>query len=95
MSDSPVRGSSPWLSNPPFVASVRFTADGSYIVSTSDYGTVRLWRTDNPHRQVGLVLLGFGPKHIQGMTLDGTGHRIAAAFDDGTIRLLHSPDSGR
>ncbi|MGW0252119.1 nSTAND1 domain-containing NTPase [Nocardia goodfellowii] len=90
LSDTTGRGPDPWLANPPVATSARFTADGSYIVSAGDDGTVRLWKKD---RRVGLPLLGFGQKHIQGMTVDSAGHRIAAAFDDGTIRIWHSPDS--
>ncbi|MFD8098387.1 TIR domain-containing protein [Nocardia fluminea] len=95
LSDSTGQDLQTWAAHPPYVTSVRFTADGSYIVSAGNDGTARLWKTDNPRQQVGRALLGFGPKHIQGMALDNAGHRIAAAFDDGTIRLWHSPDSGR
>ncbi|AUX42426.1 uncharacterized protein SOCE26_038580 [Sorangium cellulosum] len=73
------------------VVRVGFSPDGQRIVSASEDGTARIWRTDGGGEPV--VLAGHGgPVHTAAFSPDGA--RIVTASEDGTARVWRADGKG-
>ncbi len=73
------------------ITDARFSPDGSRVLTSSDDGSARIWRTDGTGKP--LVLRGHTAE-VSSATFSPDGSRVLTSSDDGTARIWRADGTG-
>ncbi len=71
------------------VRSAMFSADGTKVVTASDDGTTRIWRSDG---QEPPLVLGLHGTDVRGAAFSSDGERVATGDANGVLRVWRLDD---